>query len=278
MLKKKKSTPDLPHSDWRMPDELTKEFTSLYPALLSFIYRLTCDKQEAEDIVQDTFLSVSKNINGFKKESSFKTWVYSIAINKAKNNRKAKRRWQVDYQDKGEALHLNSPELLDKLISTHRSVPDLDFDIKEHITYCFNCVTKTLDLSQQLCLWLKEFYGFTVPEIMAATGMTEGAVKHSLTYARHHMSDVFESRCAFINKKGTCHQCSSLKGILNPKQNALAEANKIKMNGKAGANKTLLDVRIQIIKDINPLEADNSHLHTYMLEKLPSWAFKKNKK
>jgi RNA polymerase sigma-70 factor, ECF subfamily len=261
-----------------MTPELTKEFISFYPSLVSFIYRLTCNRQEAEDIAQDTFLSAAKNVQNYRRESSFKTWVFAIAINKAKNNKKVKKRWQVDYQDKGEALHLTNRELLDKLISKHRSVPDVDFEIKEHINYCFNCVTKTLDLSQQVCLWLKEFYGFKVSEIMEATGMTEGAVKHGLTYARQHMSEVFENRCAFINKKGTCHQCTSLKGIVNPKQNALAEANKIKRNGTTTANKTLLDVRIRLIKDINPLEANNSHLHTYMLEKLPSWASKKDRK
>jgi RNA polymerase sigma-70 factor, ECF subfamily len=194
------------------------EFTSIYKNLLSFIFRLTCNKQDAEDVVQDTFISIQQNINAFKGESSFKTWVYTIAINKAKNHRKVQSKWNVNFQHKGEALHLETPDLMDKLLHTYHTKPDVDFEIKEHINYCFNCMTKTLDFPQQICLWLQDFYEFKISEIMEITGLSEGSVKHNLTYARKTLDEVFEKQCAFINKNGTCHQCNALKGILNPGQ------------------------------------------------------------
>ena len=35
---------------------------------------------------------------------------------------------------------------------------------------------------------------------------------------------------------------------------------------------------MNLIKDLDPLNSSNSHLHMYMLEKLPDWAHKKDKK
>ena len=200
-----------------MQHDYVNDFIKLQKDLSSFIYRLTCNKEEAEDIVQDTFLAITKHLSTFKEESSFKTWIYSIAINKAKNSIKVKKRWNVNFQDKGEALHLENSELLEQLVDVYQVDKEKEFEIKEHINYCFNCISKTLSLSQQICLWLKEFYGFTKEEIIAITNLTEGSVKHNLTYARKNMNEIFEKRCAFINKNGTCHQCTSLKGDFKSK-------------------------------------------------------------
>jgi RNA polymerase sigma-70 factor, ECF subfamily len=253
--------------------DFKNEFLLLRQDLLSFIYRLTCNKQDAEDLVNDTYLSAAKHIDKFRHESSLKTWLYAIAINKAKNNQRVKTRWLVNFQDKGEQAHLESPQLMNALVSTFQTKPHTEFEIREHISYCFQCLTKTLDLPQQVCLWLKDFYGFTISEIETITQLTEGSIKHNLTYAKRDLETIFEHRCAFINKAGVCHQCSELKGILNPAQAKQQQSNELKIK-KATQNQTLVDVRIQFIKDLNPLESPNSHLHTYMIERLPDWAEK----
>lgn len=43
--------------------------------------RITKNPEEAEEVLQDTFLSVYKNLEGFRNESSFKTWIYKVASN-----------------------------------------------------------------------------------------------------------------------------------------------------------------------------------------------------
>ena len=49
----------------------------------SFTYHFSNNKAEAEDITQETFVKVWKNIKKFDGERSFKTWVFSIAKNTA---------------------------------------------------------------------------------------------------------------------------------------------------------------------------------------------------
>jgi RNA polymerase sigma-70 factor, ECF subfamily len=48
------------------------------------------DTSLAEDIAQEVFISTYKNLDSFKGESSYKTWIYRIAINRSKDMVKSK--------------------------------------------------------------------------------------------------------------------------------------------------------------------------------------------
>ena len=121
-------------------------------------------------------------------------------------------------------------------------------------TQAFNCINKTLLLKQQVCLLLKDVYYFKVSEIMQITNFTEGIVKHALADARKNMIRIFDDRCAFVNKKGVCHQCTALTGALNPKQNAHIKAQELKIvqEGNSTDKEYLLDLRLDLVKGIDP--------------------------
>ena len=53
--------------------------------LYSLLYRMVSDKEDAADILQKTFIKAFTGIRGFERRSSFRTWLYQIAINLAKN-------------------------------------------------------------------------------------------------------------------------------------------------------------------------------------------------
>jgi RNA polymerase sigma-70 factor (ECF subfamily) len=153
------------------------------------------------------------------------------------------------------------------------SSPDKNFQIKEHLDYCFTCVTKTLDLTQQVCLLLKEVYGFKQHEIEKITGLSEGKVKHGIVDARRNMIRIFKNRCALINKTGVCDQCSALKGRLNPDQDAQIEANKLKLSQAAETKdgERLLDLRLELVRSVDPINKPSSQIHIHFLENIPKW-------
>jgi RNA polymerase sigma-70 factor (ECF subfamily) len=252
------------------------EFIAFKNELSSFIFRLLTNRQDTEDIVQDTFIKGINKIDSFQGKSTLKTWVFRIALNTAKNHLKGKKRWLENAQDYGADLHSKSPDLSDKMRTIFNSTPEKDYEIKEHINYCFNCINKTLLLKQQICLLLKEVYAFKVSEIMEITSFTEGTVKHSLADARKNMIRIFDNRCAFVNKNGACHQCTTLKGILNPKQDAHIKAQEIKLV-KEGSNTNaeyLLNLRLELVSGVDPLNDKNTILNTYMLENSKEWVVK----
>jgi len=53
--------------------------------LFSLLYRMVSDADDAADILQKTFVKAFTGIQGFERRSSFRTWLYQIAINLAKN-------------------------------------------------------------------------------------------------------------------------------------------------------------------------------------------------
>jgi hypothetical protein len=77
-----------------------------------------------------------------------------------------------------------------------RSNPEVKYEIKEHIDFCFTCMMKTLPLEQQIVLMLKNIYGFKVDEIKIIVNKTEPAVKNLLHQARKTLIEIFENRCS----------------------------------------------------------------------------------
>lgn len=249
------------------------QFLEFKDELLSFLFRLVSNRAQAEDLVHDAYIKAFEKIDTFRAESSFKTWVFAIAHNLTKNQMVRQQKWREDAQQLNAKLHIESTDMFEDMLAVYNSKTDVRFEIEEHITYCFNCMMKTLELEQQVCLWLKNIYAFKIHEIMHITGLTAGRVKHAIANARQHLVRIFDDKCAFVNQKGTCHQCTSLKGILNPDQDAQAEANKLKLVKEKDAKQKehLLDLRLELIQSINPINAPGHHLHTYFLENSPKW-------
>ena len=105
-------------------------------------------------------------------------------------------------------------------------------------------------------------------EIATILNTNEAMVKYYLHTGRSKMIDIFEGRCALINKEGVCHQCSELNGIFNPKQNTQEELMKIDLVKEAnrGGKEHLFDLRMQILREIDPFKSKASELQLHHLE------------
>lgn len=70
--------------------------------LLNFVYRFVGNQEEAEDIVQETFLRVYRKRHAYKRIAKFSTWIYTIAGNLSRTElRKRKRRKLFSVTDMG---------------------------------------------------------------------------------------------------------------------------------------------------------------------------------
>jgi RNA polymerase sigma-70 factor, ECF subfamily len=210
-------------------DELTNQFETFRGELKSFLLRMTASVQDAEDIVQDTYIKARSKINTFRGESSLKTWVFSIASNLAKDLLRSRKRWPETVTDICREEVLGNKSFLQETIQIRQTSPQGNFEIKEHIAFCFTCVSKSLPLEEHLALLLKEVYGFKVREISQILNQTDSMVKYYLHVSRSKMIEIFDHRCSLINKQGICYQCTELNGIFNPKQKAQEELAKIEI-------------------------------------------------
>ncbi len=248
--------------------ELAAEFEAFRPILKSYILRMTTSVSDAEDIVQETYVKAHTNLSSFKGESSIKTWVFAIASNLAKDHLKAKKRWPEHVTDICKEAAMSNPTFFGEAMALRQTSPQGHFEIKEHITFCFTCVSKSLPLEQQLVLLLKEVYAFKIKEVATIIQQTEAMVKYYLHTARGKMTEVFDHRCSLINKEGVCHQCTELNGIFNPQQDAQEELAKIDLvkAAQGGEKEHLLDLRLQLLQEIDPFESAAAALQLHHLE------------
>jgi RNA polymerase sigma-70 factor, ECF subfamily len=249
-------------------DQLIQEFEETRSQLKSFLLRITTSIADTEDIVQDTFIRASENLDSFKEKSSIKTWLFSIATNLAKDNIRAKKRWVENVTDIAKAAAHTNPAFFHESMHLRESSPQAQFEIKEHITFCFTCISKSLPIEQQISILLKEVYEYKVGEIATILDTTEAMVKYYLHAGRSKMISIFDGRCALISKQGVCHQCSELNGIYNPKQKFQEEVMKIDMAREAekSGKEHLFDLRMKVIREIDPFLSNGSALQLHHLE------------
>lgn len=243
-------------------------FSEFQASLKSYLYRLTASRNDAEDLLHDSFIKAFDKIAGFRGEASLKTWVFRIATNLAYTQLKQHQRWTTDVKTRAKQLVTQKPQLAQHLVQVAGNDVAAQFDLKEHIDTCFTCMSKTLPVENQVTLMLKDVYDFSVAEIVIILDKTEGVVKYLLQDARKTMMDIFEHRCALINKAGVCNQCSELNGWFNPKQNQQEALMKLDLvKGSQKYNRVALyELRTKLSQAIDPLHSAGSNLQDVLLQ------------
>lgn len=99
--------------------------------LMNFVYRFLGNAEEAEDLVQETFLRVYRNRRAYQKVAKFSTWIYTIAGNLAKTElRKRKRRKFFSISDLG--YNEKDYDISDEAYNPEK---DVDSRMKEEIIH-----------------------------------------------------------------------------------------------------------------------------------------------
>ncbi|MFB6456278.1 RNA polymerase sigma factor [Chitinophaga sp. Hz27] len=242
-------------------------FSAFQNQLKSYLYRLLTDRNDVDDLTHDTFIRAFDKISTFNQESSLKTWVFKIATNLAYEHLRKLKRWPVDAQDQGAMLAIGTPPISESFRVVHQTFNAAAYEMKEHIDFCFTCISKTLPIENQVALILKDIYDFPVKEICLIIDKSEGVVKHLLKDSRDTMTTVFDHRCALVNKNGVCDQCSQLNGIFNPKQDQQEQRMKLELvkESKKFNRSELYELRTQLVKAIDPLRSTGADLQDIIM-------------
>lgn len=237
--------------------------------LKSFLYRLVANREDAEDLAQETFIRALNNLNSFEHRSSFKTWLFSIATNLAKDHHKTRKRWTRIAQDNCSLSIKSSPGLQQQVMNIYHNEALGQYEITTHIDYCFTCVMKYLSLERQLAIMLADIYEFKVAEIGEIMHLSKGVVKHLLHEGRKLMKEVFDEDCSLISKNGVCYKCSELSNSGNPRAETLKKINALELT-KAARDPDKYDLyatRAKLVRSIDPLNSTSFHLHDYLLQR-----------
>lgn len=156
--------------------------------VFNLCYRLIGDYDEANDCAQDIFIKVFKNLETFKFQSSFSTWLYRISVNTCKNHLSS-----LGYRMKKKSVSLDNPgNVYDPAGSFSRDSaynPAEVYEKKERE----NIILKAIDSlanKEKILVVLRDIEGKSYEEIVDITGLKLGTVKSKLARARQDLREM----------------------------------------------------------------------------------------
>ncbi|HEV8486530.1 MAG TPA: RNA polymerase sigma factor [Blastocatellia bacterium] len=235
--------------------------------LFSYIYRMVTNAHDAEDLMQDVLIRTLEGLRTYRGESRFKTWLFGIASHTCMDHLRNKRRWRVEAQLIGQQVTEADSEAIERVGAT-LSQPDFVFEIREHIAFCFSCVSRTLEPEEQAALMLREVLGFNNQEAAGMIGISEPVFRHRLSAARSKMRRSYEGLCQLINKTGACWQCRGLREF-TPEANRGHDLVQIEvLPGATVTSDNLFDARLKIVREAAFPESSTRPLHDSFFEGL----------
>lgn len=159
-----------------MADSLDWLYKKYKDRILRFAYYRTKNWNDAEDVTQEVFIRVLKNLHRLSKPDSFFSWAYSIMVNAINDlYRKKKRAKTADIAEYAENLcfydggGLSNDDRL-SLLSAMESLSQVDRDI----------------------LYFKYFENMSIAEIANSTGQSESGIKTRIFRARERLKSLLE--------------------------------------------------------------------------------------
>jgi RNA polymerase sigma-70 factor (ECF subfamily) len=146
--------------------------------------RMLRQEQDAEDVTQQTFLSVLENLEGFRGEASFSTWVLRIASHAAlKVIRKRKGLNTVSLEEATDPSDDFNSVPHPEFIADWRQSPEHLVEQNE-VRRLLDGALSRLDEKHRLVFLLRDVEGLSIQETAAALDLSEANVKVRLLRAR----------------------------------------------------------------------------------------------
>ncbi|MBF0634214.1 MAG: sigma-70 family RNA polymerase sigma factor [Nitrospinae bacterium] len=151
-------------------DKFRRLMEPLFDKMYASAYRLTGSRDDAEDLVQETFLKAYRSIDRFEEGTNPGAWVYMIMRNTFLNNIRSK---------KGREVLLFDEEMAERLADTSESyVSDEKMDEE------LQAVLNSLPPDMKEALVAREVNGLSYQEIADSMGLPIGTVKSRINRAR----------------------------------------------------------------------------------------------
>lgn len=155
-------------------------FEEIYRIASGYVYtvalKIAGSREDAEEVTQDVFLSIHKNLKSFRFRSSLKTWIYRITTNRAINayrKRSKERGRRVTFNDEIDLGDANE-------------VKEDTFE-REHNKKLVDSMLESLPQEQRTCVVLKDIEGLKYEEIAKVLRININTVRTRLKRAREKL-------------------------------------------------------------------------------------------
>ncbi|HMC75561.1 MAG TPA: sigma-70 family RNA polymerase sigma factor [Vicinamibacterales bacterium] len=152
-------------------------------AVYRLAHRMTGNPQDAEDVVQETFLKAYRQLGRFESRANFSTWLHRIAVNCSIDLIRGRKNQEAGHD-------ASDLEALDGAHGGHDQRVDpsperlmLSSEVQEKVTRAMEGLTAM----ERAAFVLRHFEGQSIEEISRALGLKANAAKHSIFRAVRKM-------------------------------------------------------------------------------------------
>jgi len=172
------------YSESQRKNIFDNEFMPHINAMYNFAYRLVLDRDDAKDLLQDTYLKAYRFIDSFQQGTNAKAWLFRILKNSFINDyrKRSKEPAKVDYQDV--ETYYNSEDV------NRQITPDLRVDsLKDMIGDEISNALNALDVDFRTVIILCDLEGFKYDEMAKILDIPIGTVRSRLHRARNLLKE-----------------------------------------------------------------------------------------
>lgn len=152
-------------------------------------YKIFNNQSDAEDMTQDTFIKIYKNLYKCEGKESIKTWIYTIAYNTCIDEvrkRKGKNNISIDMDIEGEENNFSLT------LPSNEPTPETALLNKEGLLEIEQAINSLNEINKTL-IFLRDIKGFSYNEISKITGLNIGTVKSKLNRARNTLKNILKN-------------------------------------------------------------------------------------
>jgi RNA polymerase sigma factor (sigma-70 family) len=166
-------------------DELIRRYS---PRVYGLIYNMTSNHEDTNDLLQETFAKAYRSLPGFRGQSSFYTWLHTIAVHRTINFLKKRgKRYHLSLNDLDSGVENDS----EFIAATAGSDPRREAGLKE-LQKRLNEAMLKLSPNHRAVVTMFDIQGMPHAEIAKILGISEGTVRSRLFYAHRELQNYLE--------------------------------------------------------------------------------------
>src|SRR3984885_12030833 len=174
--------------------------------------RMLYHPQDAQDATQEILIKVLTRLSSFEGRSSFRTWLYRIAVNHLLNMKRGRvEDPALNFRMYGEALD-QMPDL--DLPDPKASSPDMNLLVTEAMLSCTSGMLLCLDREQRLAYILGAIFGVSDTVAAELLEITPDNFRQRLARARRDLRNFMNGKCGLVNHANPCRCAKKTRGFI----------------------------------------------------------------
>lgn len=150
--------------------------------IFAYIYRMSKNYHSANDITQEVFIKICRNIKQYNSEFSFKIWIYTIASNTCKDYLKSA---YVQKTIPGLEMPIN--------IRDHEDTPEEFLQKQDDREVIIKVLNQLAEIHREVVV-LRFYEDLKLEEIAVVLNIPVGTVKSRLSYGLHNLKKLLKER------------------------------------------------------------------------------------